>query len=187
MGQGNKTNTLDKIVCNNQEISEDNEKAKMCNEHFIAVGQKLSEDIASTNESPTANITPAKTQFKFGYITVAQIENVIKRLTNNKATGMNGIPNKILKDDSTYLSAFFEECFNLSIETNTFPDDFKVGKVAPVFKSGDKEDLNNYIPISVLPTVARIFERLLYNIFYDELQTNYQGMSNMGLGHFIQL
>ena len=44
---------------------------------------------------------------KFGYITVAQIENVIKRLINNKATGMNGIPNNILKDNSTYLSPFF--------------------------------------------------------------------------------
>ena len=172
MGQGNKTNTLDNIFHNNQEISEDNEKAKVCNEHFIAVGQKLAEDIPSTDESPTANITPTKTKFKFGYITVAQIENVIKRLINNKATGMNGIPNKILKDNSTYLSPFFEECFNLSIETNTFPDDFKIGKVAPVFKSGDKEDLNNYRPISVLPTIARIFERLLYNQLYDYLTVN---------------
>ena len=106
----------------------------MCNKHFIAVGQKLGEDIPSTDESPTANITPAKTKFRFGYITVAQIENVIKRLINNKATGMNGIPNKILKDNSTYLSPFSEELFNLSIETNTFPDDFKVGKVATEFK-----------------------------------------------------
>ena len=96
MGQGNKTNTLDKIFHNNQELSEDKKEAKVCNEHFIAVGQKLAEDIPSTDESPTANITPAKTKFKFGYITVAQIENVIKRLTNNKATGINGIPNKIL-------------------------------------------------------------------------------------------
>ena len=113
-----------------------------------------------------------KQKFKFGCITVAQIENVIKRLINNKATGMNGIPNKILKDNLTHLSPFFEELFNLSTETNTFPDDFKVGKVASVFKSGDKEDLNNYRPISVLPTIARIFERLPYNQLYDYLTAN---------------
>ena len=70
------------------------------------------------------------------------------------------------------MSPFFEELFNLSIETNTFPDDFKIGKVAPVFKSGDKEDLNNYRPISVPPTIARIFERLLYNQLYDYLTVN---------------
>ena len=78
-------------------------------------------------------------------------------------TRMKSIPNKILKNNLTYLSPYFEELFNLSIETDTFPDDVKVGKVALVFKSGDKENLNNYRPISVLPTIARIFERLLYN------------------------
>ena len=70
------------------------------------------------------------------------------------------------------MSPFFEELLNLSIETNTFPDDFKVGKVAPVFKSGGKEDLNNYISISVLPNIARFFERLLYNQLYDYLTAN---------------
>ena len=95
--------------------------------------------------------------------TVAQIQNVIKRLINNKATGMNGIPYKILKDNSL---------FNLYIKTNTFPDDFKVRKVAPVFKTCDKEDLNNYRPIFVLPTIARIFERLLYNQLCDHLTAN---------------
>ena len=85
---------------------------------------------------------------------------------------MNGIRNKILKNNSTYLSPFSEEPFNHSIGTNTFPDDFKVGKVAPMFKSGDKEDLNNYRPISVLPTIARIFERLLHNQLYDNLTAN---------------
>ena len=63
-GQGNKTNTPDKIFYNNQEISEDNEKAKVCNEHFIAVGQELTEDIPSTDESPTANIIPTKNKIQ---------------------------------------------------------------------------------------------------------------------------
>ena len=78
MGQGNKTNTIHKIFYNNQEISEDNEKAKVCNEHLNAVGQKLVEDTPSTDESTTANITATRTKFKFGCITIAQIEKVIK-------------------------------------------------------------------------------------------------------------
>ena len=75
---------------------------------------------------------------------------------------MNRIPSKILEDNLTYLSPFFEQLFNLSIETNTF-----LIQVAPVLRSGDKEDLNNYRPISVLPPITRIFERLLYNQLYD--------------------
>ena len=78
----------------------------MRNEHFIAFGKKLAEDIPSTDESLTANITPTKTKFKFGCIIIAQIDKVVRTLTNNKATGVNGIPNKIFKDNLTYLSPF---------------------------------------------------------------------------------
>ena len=51
------------------------------------------------------------------------------------------------------------DIFNFSLETKVFPDDLKVGKVAPVYKSGDKDDLNNYQPNSMLPTVATLFEK----------------------------
>ena len=62
---------------------------------------------------------------------------------------------KFLKIIQHICHHFFEELFNLSIETNTFPDGFKVGKVAPVFKSGDKEDLNNYRPIFCATNICK--------------------------------
>ena len=51
--------------------------------------------------------------------------------------------------------------------TKVFSDDLKIGKVALIYKSGDKDDLNKYRPISVLPTVARIFEKMLYGQIYE--------------------
>ena len=50
--------------------------------------------------------------------------------------------------------------------------DFKIARVAPIFKSDDREDLNNYRPISVLPTVARVFERLIYEQLYNYFAEN---------------
>ena len=47
-----------------------------------------------------------------------------------------------------------------------------MGKVAPVYKSGDKDDLNNYQPISVLPTLVRVFEKILYRQIYDHFTSN---------------
>ena len=58
------------------------------------------------------------------------------------------------------------------METKAFPNDMKVGKVAPAYKSREKDDLNNYYPISVLPTVARVFETILYGQIYDYFTTN---------------
>ena len=48
------------------------------------------------------------------------------------------------------------ELFNLSISTSTFPDDWKVAKVFALFKSAERNDPNNFRPISVLPTIARV-------------------------------
>ena len=61
------------------------------------------------------------------------------------------------------------DIFNLSISTKIFPDDLKV---VPVYKSGERENLNNYRPIAVLPTIARVFEKLLYRQLYSYLMNN---------------
>ena len=97
---------------------------------------------------------------------------LIKKLVNSKATGIFGIPNRALKDCAEHIAPFLTDIFNFSLETKVFPDDFEVGKVAPVYKFGDKDDLNNYRPISVLPTVARVFEKILYGQVYDHFTSN---------------
>ena len=56
--------------------------------------------------------------------------------------------------------------------TKVFPDDLKVGKVTPEYKSDDRDNLNNYPPISVLPTVPRVFENILYGQVYDYFTVN---------------
>ena len=84
---------------------------------------------------------------------------MIKKLVNSKATGIHSIPNRALKECAENIAPSLVDDFNFSIETGVFSDDLKIGRVAPVYKSGEKDDLNNYRPISVLPTVARVFEK----------------------------
>ena len=48
-----------------------------------------------------------------------------------------------------------------------FPSDWKMAKVTPIFKNGSKSDLNNYRPISVIPTVAKIFEKIISDQLYQ--------------------
>ena len=53
------------------------------------------------------------------------------------------------------------------LETGQFPSDWKKANVVPVFKKGDKQLLKNYRPISLLPIIGKIFERLLYNQMFE--------------------
>ena len=72
--------------------------------------------------------------------------------------------------------------------TKVFSDDLKIGKVVPVYKSGDKDDLNNYLPISVLPTVARVLKRSYLDRYMNTLpQMSYWVISSLVLEHCIQL
>jgi len=70
--------------------------------------------------------------------------------------------------------------FNASVISGIFPDDLKLSKVSPIFKTGGKhEDPNNYRPISVISFVAKLFERVVYNqlIVYindNKLLSNHQ-------------
>ena len=113
-----------------------------------------------------AHIKAASKRFDFCKVTTSQLERVMKILIKSKATGIHNIPNKILKDRYHVIAPFLSEIFNCSITTNVFPDDLKIGKVSPIHKSSDRDNLNNYRPISVLPTIAGVFEQLLYNQMY---------------------
>ena len=62
--------------------------------------------------------------------------------------------------------------FNTSIETSIFPDLWKIPRVAPIYKEGDRSEKSNYRPISVLPVISRLFERPVFNQLYQHLTRN---------------
>ena len=53
--------------------------------------------------------------------------------------------------------------FNQSIGQGIFPDDWKCARVAPLFKAGDRNDVNNYCPISVIAVLAKVCEKIVYD------------------------
>ena len=100
------------------------------------------------------------------------VYNILSKLKNGKATGMHLISNKILKSIKEIIANSLSDVFKASILTKIFPDDFKIARVTPTFKGGEVEDIGNYRPISILASVARILEKLLYKQLYDFLSTN---------------
>ena len=82
------------------------------------------------------------------------------------------ILNKILKSAKHIISESLTDIFNASLESNTFPDDLNVAGMIPIFKNGERNDLQNYRPVSVLCTVAWVLEKLIYQQLYDYLTEN---------------
>ena len=107
------------------------------------------------------------------------------KLYIGKATRLDKIPNRLLKIAANVVAPSLTGIFNQSLVTGIFPSDWKMAKVSPIFKNGSKSDLNNYRPISVIPTVAKIFEKIIYDQLYQYLNEN--GLLNSGQSGFRSL
>ena len=96
----------------------------------------------------------------------------LKSINPNKATGPDNIPSRVLKIAAEILSPSLTAIFNRSLSMGIYPNDWKMARVLPVFKSGDKTDLGNYRPISIISAIAKVFGRLVYDQFYTYLTSN---------------
>ena len=83
----------------------------------------------------------------------------MKSLDVSKATGLDLIGPKILKIAPDILCPSISYLVNKSLTSGIFPQQWKEAKISPIFKTGSKDDVNNYRPISILPTLSKIIEK----------------------------
>ena len=93
-------------------------------------------------------------------------------MKTSHGSGNDGIASYFLKIALPNIKGSSCDLFNLSLFSGKFPDCWKIARVAPIFINGQRDDRSNYRPISVLPFTSRLFEKLLYDQFYDCLSTN---------------
>lgn len=87
-----------------------------------------------------------------------EVSNIIKNLDLNKNGGPDHIPNIFLRNTIHQISIL-----NKSLDSGVFPDDFKSAYIASIHKNGDNSFISNYRPISMINTIALVFEKLVLN------------------------
>jgi hypothetical protein len=97
---------------------------------------------------------------------------LIKSIPNGKATGADNFQVKLIKLAGPQISRSLTFIFNLSLTQGKFPCDWKLARIAPIFKKGSKTDPGNYRPVSVLSVVSKFMERIVYNQLYEYLNVN---------------
>ena len=163
-----KFNINDKCITDQQEI------ANHFNSFFASIGTKISQQIKTHDQIDHREylINRPVTTFHFHEITKQDVMCIISKLPNKKSTGYDEISTETIKILSAVISPTLSLIINKCILNGTVPDEMKVSKIKPLFKKGDVTLLNNYRPISLLPCVSKIFERVLFNQLYEYFERN---------------
>lgn len=93
-------------------------------------------------------------------------------MKSSHTAGVDGICSKILKAIVNEIVEPLVYSFSLSLLCGVVPKMTKVARIIPVFKSGDKNNMHNYRPISILPTLSKVLEKIVYcrlSDYLDEL------------------
>ena len=97
----------------------------------------------------------------------------IKNLPCKSSSGHDGISTKILKAVGDELLNPLVILVNQCLKTSTFPDLLKIARVIPLYKKGDNALLDNYRPISLLPAISKVFEKIIFLQLYDYFSDNF--------------
>jgi len=101
-----------------------------------------------------------------------EIEKIINSLKSKNSHGYDEISVNILKFSSPYISSQLCHICNKMFSTGVFPERLKYAVIKSIFKNGDRNNVSNYRPISLLPAFSKVFEKVLYVRMYQHLINN---------------
>ena len=175
----------DFVVKHNGEIIHDSDKiAKLFNVHFNGIANSLNlfewnKTYCSLIDDPVLraidkfknhpSIIKIKNKFgkdipkfKFKEVNCHQVNKMLMSIDCTKKTG-GYLSNSILKSSSNVICAVIRDCINRSFQSCKFPNKLKLAEITPVPKIEDSQDIGDFRPISILPSVSKLFEKAMVN------------------------
>ena len=113
-------------------------------------------------------------KFYFEYTSFDQTLKELEKPDPKKTSQMNDIPVKVIKENKDIVAFFIHHNFNNSLSSSTFPTALKYADFKPVFQKDDKTNKENYRPITILHTLSKVYERLIYNQMYPYFDKHFQ-------------
>ena len=134
-------------------------------QHFSSIHSTATTDLE-------CHLNPVDVCFQFSDITEDTVLGRLNTLDERKATGPDKISAKLLRTVAPAVAPSLTFLFNKSISQGQFPSEWKEANVTPVPKSGNKQLLNNYRPVSVIPVLAKVFESIVHHQLHVFLESN---------------
>ena len=166
-----KESSISQIKVNNKVIRNHKEIVETLNNFFVNVGPNTEKNIPVNPKIKPEKFLKNRNQLNFliAHISNEEVLDIINQL-ENKSTGPQSIPIKLLKLIPDLILIPLCKIINHSFQTGVFPDALKISEIIPIHKGGSTEDLNNYRPISLLSIFDKIIEKVMHKRLYNFLQ-----------------
>ena len=142
--------------------------AEHLNQHFSNIGKYLGKAFRNTSSALSKNATSAY-DFKLNPVSEMFVHKELSKMKANKAIGLDKISARLLRDAAWVIAPYI---INSSLKLKKFPSHWKCAKVTALFKQGDRTIMDNYRPISVLPTVSKVIEKAAHIQLYVFLESH---------------
>ena len=129
-------------------------------------------------------------EFSFKSTTEAAILKIIENLPSKTSKGIDGISVKFIKEIKDIVVKPLTIIINQSLHVGKFPSKLKIAKIVPIFKKDNEQLIENYRPISVLPAMSKVFEKVMFTQLYDYFTVNnilYRSQYGFRQGHNTEL
>jgi len=158
------TNFPDFFIIDGVRVTDKNIIANGFNKYFTDVGPKLSACIESPDDCSFKDYlrSPVDHTFTFKNIGESDVLKIIDSLKSKSSSGIDGISNKLMKLIKNEILFPLTLVINQSLNTGIFPNKLKIAKVVPLLKKKEDYLFENYRPISVLPSLSKVLERVMH-------------------------
>ena len=132
------------------------------NTHFANVGKELADLIPDVEYTGVLkDIDPLPSSFELTSVNEGDVLTELKKLINKNSHGLDGISSTILKLSASEIAFSLSKLINRSFSEGKVPTIWKTAKIIPLHKNGDKSLADNYRPISLLPVISKVIERIV--------------------------
>ena len=139
--------------------------ANILNSYFCNIPSSLASKLPKTNMKPGSYLPRKTSKFKFSRVSELEVFLSLENLNTKKCFGADKVHPLLVSIAIFQIYRPITHIINLSISQGIFPDSMKIAKVVPIFKQGSRSSCDNYRPVSILPTLSKIFEKCIFNQF----------------------
>ena len=150
--------------------------ASSMNSFFIEKVKQLQEKIPQPNDNPLKYLQQAMStrscSLRFEQVHPEQVLEIVQKLKNSKATGLDDIDTSTLKLVIHDILPALTHIINLSLSSLTFPKSWKLSKIIPLLKKGDPLNPQNYRPVALLSVLSKVLERVIFKQIVKYIEEN---------------